>query len=165
MKKQFKYFVLALMVAAVFTGCKDDDPSIGDPWSHVEGLTSTAWVLVEVDLIDEGNPARPSKSLTSSLVGGDTETTLNFDADGTFQSIQAPGIQVFPSEGSWAFDRSEAPRRIDLSTGTDVIQANLGAPVRPVDPQLRLELVKRTCNVDGEEKAALGYRFVFNRVN
>jgi len=167
MKTRFtKYAVLAVLAVTVaLQGCQDDDREIGEPWSHVEGITATSWILTEVDLIDEGNPSRPRRSLSRFFAGGDNPTTLNFTADGHFVSVPGDGGQVFPVDGTWAFDLNEAPRRVIFTDENGTISANLGAPVRLVDPELRLEVVKRTCLVDGEVKPALGYRFTFTRQN
>lgn len=152
-----------LMAMLLLQGCKDDDREIGDPWSHVEGITGTGWVLTDAELIDEGNPSRPRRSLSRFFTEGDDVMTLNFTADGHFVSIPGDGGEVFPLDGTWSFDRNEAPRRVIFTNDQGSITANLGAPVRIIDQELKLDIVKRTCLVDGEVKPALGYRFTFAR--
>lgn len=167
MKKIFSVFtwLAALAVIALLQGCREDKPEIGDPWSHIEGITGTAWILTEVDLIDEGNPSRPRRSISRFFTEGDEQMTLNFTEDGHFVSVPGDGGQVFPLDGTWSFDLDEAPRRVIFTGDDETIVANLGRPVRIIDPELRLELVKKSCIVDGEVRAALGYRFTFVRQN
>lgn len=167
MKKRFSVITL-LAASAVFTllqSCREDQPEIGDPWSHIEGITGTAWILSEVELIDEGNPSRPRRSISRFFTEGEDQMTLNFTPDGHFVSVPGDGGQVLPLDGTWNFDLDEAPRRVIFSSEDETITANLGSPVRIIDPELRLELVKKTCVVDGEVRAALGYRFTFVRQN
>lgn len=166
MKKQIlKLSFLLFLGLVVLQACKEDEREIGDPWSHVAGITSSGWILTDVEMIDEGNPSRPRRSLAAFFTTEDERMTINFDTDGTFNSVPGQGGQVFPLSGTWEFDLAEAPRRVIMVNGGETFVANLGAPVRPVDSQLRLELVKRSCLVDGENKPALGYRFVFDRQN
>lgn len=166
MKKQTLFLGAALIFAALsLQSCNDDDRVIGEPWSHIEGLTSTGWILSEVSIIDEANPSRPTRSLSKFFTTGDDLMTLNFSSDGDFVSVPGQGGQVFPLSGTWSFDLDEAPRRINMLSDGEVFVANLGAPVRPVDQRLLLELVTRTCTVNGEEKPVIGYRFVFDRQN
>jgi hypothetical protein len=165
MKTQYtKYGLFAgLLAMMVLQGCQDDDREIGDPWSHIEGITATTWVLTDAEIIDEGNPSRPRRSISRFFTGGDDVMTLSFTEDGNFVSVPGDGGEVFPLDGTWAFDLNEAPRRVILTSVDGTITANLGAPVRLVDQELQLEIVKRTCVVDGEVKPALGYSFIFAR--
>lgn len=151
------------MAMLVLQGCRDDDREIGDPWSHIEGITGTAWILTDVDLIDEGNPSRPRRSISKFFTEGENVMTLNFTTDGHFVSVPGDGGQIFPLDGTWAFDLNEAPRRVIFTDDNGTITANLGAPVRIIDPELKLVVVKRSCVVDGEVRPALGYRFTFAR--
>jgi len=155
-------WILAVAVVSL-QACKDDDREIGDPWDHVEGLTANDWILTDVEIIDEGNPSRPRRGLSQFFVGGENVLSLKFETDGTFASVPGDGGEVFPLTGTWAFDRNEAPRFINIVDGNENVIANLGSPVRIIDPQLKLELVKKTCVVDGAVRPALGYRFIFNR--
>ncbi len=168
MAKKLKWLLPVLGAAALLIavqGCKlDDDREIGDPWSHIEGLTATDWELSDVELIDEGNPSRPRKNIGRFFLNGEP-TTLKFDVDGSFVSLEGAGGQVFPSEGTWAFDLDEAPRRINITSGGETLVANLRSPVRIIDNRLDIVIIKRTCVVDGEIRPALGYRFIFDRVN
>ncbi len=167
MKKRFSVFtwLAALAVVVLTQGCREDAPEIGDPWSHIEGITATPWILTEVDLIDEGNPSRPRRSISRFFTEGESQMTLNLTEDGHFESVPGDGGQVFPLDGTWSFDLDEAPRRVTFVGDDETIVANLGRPVRIIDPELRLELVKKSCIVDGEVRAALGYRFTFVRQN
>lgn len=157
------FILLAGTSLVLLQACKDDDREIGEPWSHIEGLTANEWILTDAEIIDEGNPSRPRRSLSTFFLGGDNVLTLKFEADGTFASVPGDGGQVFPLSGTWSFDRDEAPRFINMVDGNDNLVANLGAPVRIIDPQLKLELIKKSCIVDGDVRPALGYRFTFNR--
>lgn len=165
MKTQLTKFGLlaGLLTILVLQGCQDDDREIGDPWSHIEGITATSWVLTDAELIDEGNPSRPRRSISRFFTGGDDVMTLNFTEDGNFVSVPGDGGEVFPLDGTWSFDLNEAPRRVVFTSADGTLTANLGAPVRPIDSELQLEIVKRTCVVEGEVKAALGYSFTFTR--
>lgn len=154
---------LGCVAVVLLQACKDDDREIGDPWNHIEGLTANEWILTDVDIIDEGNPSRPRRSLSQFFVEGNNILSLKFEPDGSFTSVPGDGGQVFPLSGTWSFDRDEAPRFINIVEGNGNLVANLGSPVRIIDPQLRLELVKKSCIVDGEVRPALGYRFTFNR--
>lgn len=166
MKKQiFKLCFLLFVGLVVMQACKEDEREIGDPWSHIDGITSTGWILSDVEMIDEGNPSRPRKSLSAFFTTGEDRMTIDFNTDGTFTSAPGQGGQVFPLSGSWEFDLAQAPRRVIMTNDGETFVANLGSPVRPIDAQLKLELVKRSCLVDGEIKPALGYRFVFDRQN
>lgn len=154
------FFVLAL--TAALTGCKEDEAEIGEPFDKVEGLAATDWVMHEVFLVDEGNPSRPERNLSALVISEDEPLSLSFNTDGTFTS--STENNYFPLTGTWSFDDQYAPTEIILVApdGTTTI-APLGSPTRINDAQLKINFTKQTCFDGSEEKAALGYRLVFNR--
>lgn len=154
-------FLLILVLAASCN--KDDIPPIGEPFDKVEGLTATEWIISEAYLVDESNPAKPERNISDFYTTGD-RLEINFNGDGTFEVTPGAGLNFFPESGTWAFDNNNAPTEIIL-TDQNMVQtvAPLGGPTRISDPQLKINFAKRFCDEDGEQKAALGYRLVFNR--
>lgn len=163
MKNTTLYFFLFLACTVLFTtACKEDEAEIGEPFSKVEGITATDWILDEVFLVDEGNPSRPERNISENTVSDDDPLILSFEQDGTFTS-NAPN-PFFPSTGTWSFDNASTPTKIIfVDAGGNTTDAPLGGPTRISDSQLKINFTRQTCNIDGEEKAVLGYRLVFNR--
>lgn len=153
------YLAICLLVLG---GCKEDEAEIGEPYNKIEGLTATDWVLAEVFLVDEGNPAKPERNISDQVISSGTPLILSFDKDGDFTADSENSF--FPINGTWSFDNDNAPKKIILvapdGTPTD---APLGGPTRISDTQLKLNFVKRSCPDGAEVKAVLGYRLVFNR--
>lgn len=162
MKKIF-IITAALFTAIAWQGCQEDDLEIGDPASSIEGLTKSPWRLTDAYLVDEGSPSRDEKSVAQFFTATQNRLQLFFNDDGTFNVLPGEGLNPFPLAGTWAFDLNEAPSKILLTSDGVTTEAPLGAPVRPVDRELQINFIKRYCTVDGEEKPALGYRFVFER--
>lgn len=163
MKIKSNYFIACLFFGLLaLAGCKEDEAEIGEPFSKVVGLTATDWILTEVYLVDEGNPAKPERNLSEIVISGNDPLELSFQKDSTFTASGENSF--FPSNGTWTFDYARAPTEIILVApdGTTTV-APLGGPTRISDAQLKINFVKQFCNVDGESKAALGYRLVFNR--
>jgi hypothetical protein len=160
-----KIFIITAVIfsAIVWQACQDDDLEIGTPASSIEGLTKSPWRLIDAYLVDEGSPARDEKSVAQFFTTTDNRLQLFFNTDGTFNVLPGEGLNPFPLSGTWAFDLEEAPSKILLTSGGVTTEAPLGAPVRPVDQTLQINFIKRYCTVDGENKPALGYRFVFER--
>lgn len=157
-------FLCVAMLAIALVGCKDDEPEIGEPFSKSKGLTAKAWVISEVFLVDESNPAKPERNISSFYTNEDNLLAISFNADGSFEVAPGEGLNFFPDAGTWSFDNNEAPREIILvSTNGETTVAPLGGPTRISDQQLKINFVKRSCVGDGEDKPALGYRLVFNR--
>ncbi len=157
-------FLIGILASAGLVSCNDDDiPLIGEPFSKSEGLTATPWVIDEVYLVDEGNPAKPERNISTFYTSGTQKLEVKFNTDGTFQVTPGDGLNFFPSEGTWAFDDNEAPRNIILTSPGNVVTAPLGGPTRINDSQLKINFAKRSCDDDGELKPVLGYRLVFNR--
>lgn len=145
-------------------GCKDDEPEIGEPFSKTEGLTATDWIISEVFLVDESNPAKPERNISNYYTGGSNLLAVSFKSDYTFNVTSGDGLNFFPDAGTWSFDNNDAPKEIILvSTDGVTTVAPLGGSTRISDQQLKINFVKRSCTEGGEEKAALGYRLVFNR--
>src|SRR5690554_3623517 len=145
-------------------GCKDDEAEIGTPFSKSEGLTAKEWVISEVFLVDESNPAKPERNISPFYTSGQNLLGISFNADGTFQVAPGDGLNFFPSEGTWSFDNNEAPKQIVLvSIDGETTVAPLGGPTRISDQQLKINFVKKSCTKDGEDQPALGYRLIFNR--
>lgn len=162
MKIKSIYSILYLAVLVVtLSGCKEDEAEIGTPYSKVEGITATDWVMNEVFLVDEGNPAKPERNITEQVITADP-LVLSFNTDGSFSADVENSF--FPLSGTWSFDNDNAPKKIILvapdGTPTD---APLGGPTRISDSQLKINFVKRSCPDGADEKSALGYRLVFNR--
>lgn len=153
-----------LFILLVALSCKKDDiPPIGEPYDKVEGLTATSWIVEEAYLVDESNPAKPERDISGFYTTGD-RLEVKFNADGTFEVTPGSGLNFFPESGTWAFDNKSTPTEIVL-TDENMVEtvAPLGGPTRISDPQLKINFIKRYCDDDGEQKAALGYRLVFNR--
>ena len=164
--KKYNYliFLFVSLLAMGLVGCEDDDEEIGDPFSKIEGLTATDWIVEEVYLVDESNPAKPEKSITDYYTSGDTRMEMDFNTDGTFTVTSGDGLNFFPPSGTWSFDNDAAPTKIVLiSEDGEVTDAPLAGPTRITDEQLKIQLVKYFCQVDGVSKGVLGYRLVFNR--
>ncbi len=160
--------IIFLTLSATFLmlnqGCEEDDREVGTPFSKSEGLTATPWVVAETYLVDESNPSKPERNLTAQFTEGGNPLEINFDANGSFSVTPGVGLSFFPLSGTWSFDDSDAPRQlILLSTEGVTTIAPLGGPTRIVDQQLKINFAKRFCDDDGEQKAVLGYRLVFNR--
>lgn len=155
-----RIFYLSICLLAL-SGCKEDEAEIGEPYSKVEGLTATDWVISEVFLVDEGNPAKPERNISAQVVTTDP-LELSFKTDGSFTANAENSF--FPLNGTWSFDNDNTPKKIILvdsdGTHTDV---PLGGPTRISDAQLKINFVKQSCPDGADEKAALGYRLVFNR--
>lgn len=153
-----------VIVAAALQGCKDDEAEIGEPYSKIEGLTATDWIISEVFLVDESNPAKPERNISGFYLGGSNLLAISFKPDYTFSVTPGDGLNFFPNTGTWSFDKNDSPKEIILvSTEGVTTVAPLGGPTRISDQQLKINFVKRSCAQDGEDKAALGYRLVFNR--
>ncbi|NEN23758.1 hypothetical protein G3O08_09620 [Cryomorpha ignava] len=162
-KKIVLLFYLMIALVAI-QGCKEEEPEIGEPFSKIEGLTATDWIISEVFLVDESNPAKPERNISNFYTGGSNLLAVSFKSDYTFSVTPGDGLNFFPDAGTWSFDRNDAPREIILvSTDGVTTVAPLGGPTRISDQQLKINFVKRSCSEDGEEKAALGYRLIFNR--
>lgn len=159
------YLFSCLMMLIVATqSCKDDEPEIGEPFSKIEGLTATDWIISEVFLVDESNPAKPERNISNFYTGGTNLLSISFKSDYTFIVAPGDGLNFFPDAGTWSFDNNDAPKEIILVSTDDVTTvAPLGGSTRISDQQLKINFVKRSCAEGGEEKAALGYRLVFNR--
>lgn len=165
MKSVFSKFLIISLSLVVLNSCTDDDDKpIGEPFDKTEGLTATAWIIEQVFLVDEGNPAKPERNLSEFYVFNENKLEMKFNTDATFVVTPGEGLNFFPTSGTWAFDDDFAPRQIIL-TDNDGVQtiAPLGGPTRISDSQLKLNFVKRSCNSDEGPKAVLGYRLVFNR--
>lgn len=156
--------ILFLLVLIASLSCKKDDiPPIGEPFDKVEGLTAAGWVVSEAYLVDESNPAKPERDISEFYTTGD-RLEVNFGSDGSFEVTPGSGLNFFPESGTWAFDNNSTPTQIIL-TDENMVEtvAPLGGPTRISDPQLKINFTKRFCDDSGEQKAALGYRLVFNR--
>ncbi len=162
MKNKLNLVYLLMLIMFVSQGCKEDEAEIGEPFDKTEGLTATDWVISEVYLVDEGNPSKPQREISEFYVSGTDLLQMSFDANGTFESIQGDGLNFFPPSGEWNFNDLSAPTKIIFTSNGEIFDAPLGGPTRISDNQLILN-VEKSCFVDGEEKAVLGYRFVFNR--
>jgi len=161
--KLYSLFFLVIVLASL-QGCEEDEPEIGEPFSKVEGLTATDWIISEVYLVDETNPAKPERNISSFYTSTDNLLFVSFSTDGTFNVTPGDGLNFFPDAGTWSFDDDNAPTEIILvSTDGVTTVAPLGGPTRISDQQLKINFVKRSCPDGAEEKAALGYRLVFNR--
>ncbi len=162
--KKYKYFIILSLLVIGLTGCKDDEAEIGEPYSKIEGLTATDWIVEEVYLVDESNPAKPEKSVTEYYTSGDTRMEMDFKTDGTFTVTSGDGLNFFPPSGTWSFDYDAAPTKIILISDEGVVtDAPLAGPTRITDAQLKIQIVHSYCQVEGESKGVLGYRIVFNR--
>jgi hypothetical protein len=165
--KYTHFFWLALAGIVLGTaGCKDDEVPIGEPFSKIEGLTATAWVFESAAIIDESNPAGPSRDISEFYQGGEP-LRLKFNRDGTFESFVGNGKNVFPANGTWVFHPDNAaPREIRVTHNGNVTRMLLAGPTRISDAQLRIRFVTKECvEADKTVKPAVGYRFVFNRDN
>lgn len=151
-----------ILAVVVFQGCKEDDPEIGEPFSKSEGLVATGWVVSEVYLVDEGNPAKPERDISQFYTSGSDLLEIKFENDGTFESFPGDGVNFFPDAGTWSFNDPLTPSRITLVSSDQTIDSPLGGPTRIVDSELKMN-VQKFCNIDGEDKAVLGYRLVFTR--
>jgi len=157
-------FLCFTMLLVALVGCKDDETEIGEPFSKSEGLTAKDWVIAEAFLVDESNPAKPERNISSFYTNGDNLLAISFNADGSFEVSPGDGLNFFPNSGTWSFDNNDAPKEIILvSSDGETTVAPLGGPTRISDQQLKINFVKRSCLKDGEDKPALGYRLVFNR--
>lgn len=155
--------ILAILIIAMACD-KTEIPPIGEPFDKVEGLTATGWIVGEAYLVDESNPAKPERDLSSFYTEGDNPLEMKFNADGTFEVTPGDGLNFFPESGTWSFDNNTAPTEI-IFVDENMVEtiAPLGGPTRISDAQLKINFVKRSCESGGEEKPALGYRLVFNR--
>lgn len=164
--KKFKFYTFIGLIALsmVIVGCEDDEAEIGEPFSKIEGLTATPWIVEEVFLVDDSNPARPEMDISNYYTSGENRLEMDFSTDGTFEVTEGDGLNFFPPSGTWSFDSDAAPTKIIL-VGEDgeVIDAPLAGPTRISDSQLKIQIIHSYCQVDGEAKGVLGYRIVFNR--
>ena len=156
------FIASCLFISASFISCQEDEQEIGEAYGKSEGLTATAWVVNQVFLVDEGNPAKPEIEITSFYTSGNNLLEVKFDLDGTYELTPGDGVNFFPSSGSWAFNDSFAPTKLTLTSEDQVVDSPLGGPTRISDNELKLN-VQRFCQDQGEEKAVLGYRLVFVR--
>jgi hypothetical protein len=162
MKSKARYLYLILFFAVAIVGCKEDDPEIGEPFGKTDGLVATGWVVSQVFLVDEGNPAKPEREISEYYTSGTDLLEIKFEADGTFETFSGDGVNFFPDAGTWSFNDPLTPSSITLVSDDQTINSPLGGPTRIVDSELKMN-VQRFCNIDGEEKAVLGYRLVFVR--
>ncbi|MEM9050747.1 MAG: DUF5004 domain-containing protein [Bacteroidota bacterium] len=162
MKNKFKIACSLVFILFIAQGCSEDEKEIGEPFDKTEGLIATDWEISEVYLIDEGNPAKPEREVSEFYITGDNLLQMSFEADGTFESIQGDGLNFFPSSGNWSFNDLATPTKINFDADGVTFGAPLGGPTRISDLQLILN-VQKSCLNENEEKAVLGYRFVFNR--
>lgn len=163
MKKR-KYFILFYVLLTIgMVGCKEDDVEIGEPFSQVEGLTATEWVVEQVFLIDESNPARPERDVSKYYITSENRMMMSYSPDYTFEVTAGEGLNFFPPSGTWMFDSNGAPTKIILTSQEGVMDAPLDGPTRAQDNQLKIQIVSEYCQVDGQSKPTLGYRLVFNR--
>jgi hypothetical protein len=162
MKSKARYLYLILFFAVAIVGCKEDDPEIGEPFGKTDGLVATGWVVSQVFLVDEGNPAKPEREISEYYTSGTDLLEIKFEADGTFETFPGDGVNFFPDAGTWSFNDPLTPSSITLVSDDQTINSPLGGPTRIVDSELKMN-VQRFCNIDGEEKAVLGYRLVFVR--
>lgn len=165
MKVQKLYTMLCLaglLIAA--SSCKENIPEIGEPFSKVEGLTANEWVISEVFLIDESNPARPERNISKFYTEGGNPLAVSFRTDRSFEVTPGDGLNFFPASGTWSFDNDETPTKIIMTAPDgEITEAPLGGPTRISDANLKINFVKKSCFKDGKEEPALGYRLVFNR--
>lgn len=156
-----------MVLGVIFQACKPEiEGELGTPFDKAEGLSATPWVFTSAAVIDEFNPSRPRKDITSFYTAGEQLLTLNFNADGTFTAVSGSGKNPFPEAGTWSFDNNETPRELLLESGGVITQARLSAPTRVVDQVLEIEFVQRQCvDETGQEKPVLSYAFTFNRQN
>ncbi len=162
MKNPFKIFYFLLFATLIIQGCKEDDPEIGEPFGKTDGLVATGWVVSQVFLVDEGNPSKPEREISQYYTSGNDLLEIKFEADGTFETFSGDGVNFFPDSGTWSFNDPLTPSSITLVSDDQTINSPLGGPTRIVDTELKMN-VQRFCNIDGEEKAVLGYRLVFVR--
>ncbi len=162
MKSKARYLYLILFFAVAIVGCKEDDPEIGEPFGKTDGLVATGWVVSQVFLVDEGNPAKPEREISEYYTSGTDLLEIKFEADGTFETFSGDGVNFFSDAGTWSFNDPLTPSSITLVSDDQTINSPLGGPTRIVDSELKMN-VQRFCNIDGEEKAVLGYRLVFVR--
>ncbi len=165
---KFKFFRYAFYTTAfvmALTGCKDDEPEIGEPFSKIEGITATGWQIAEAFLVDENNPAKPEQDISEYYTSSDNLLEINFSADGSYEVIEGDGIAFLPLTGTWSFNDNAAPTSIIfVGDNGEVITAPLDGPTRIVDSQLKIRFEREYCQIDGESKPVLGYRVVFNRI-
>lgn len=150
-------FVVAVLLS--LAGCKETiEGELGTPFDKVAGMSGD-WELHAFTQTDLNNPVQEQRDLTFLYTEGVTQPlTLSFDAEGTYAVALEQGKNYFGEGGTWTFDDLNYPTFLLLDTGTDTLEFNLGAVVRPFDQDMSIEIQK---GCDGTETVI--YSFDFTR--
>jgi hypothetical protein len=150
--------ILAMLLLGV--GCKPEiEGELGEPFDKLTGMHGT-WVIASFIQKDLNNPVKEERDLSTYYVQDGTDPLeINFDKDSRAYTVDLTvGRNYFGDGGDWSFDNDDYPSFLILDTGTDTLQFELGAAVRPYDNMLSLEL-PRGC----DDTETVIYKFEFNR--
>lgn len=150
---------LLLSVLAVMAGCKERiEGELGTPFDKVAGMSGD-WELAAFTQTDLNNPVQETRDLSHFYTeGATTPLTLTFDAEGSYAVAVEQGKNYFGEGGTWSFDDINYPTYLVLDTGSDTLEFNLGAVVRPFDQQMSIE-IRKGC----QSTETVIYSFDFNR--
>ena len=148
-----------LAVLCTMAGCKERiEGELGTAFDKVAGMSGD-WELTAFTQTDLNNPVQETRDLTSLYtVGATNPLTLTFEEEGSYSVELEQGKNYFGEGGNWTFDDLNYPTYLVLHTGTDTLQFNLGAVVRPFDQTMSIEIRKGCASTE-----TVIYSFDFNR--
>ena len=156
--------LMAIAVAAAFTGCKPEIAGeLGAPIDKRAGFLGT-WELASFTQQDLNNPVKETRDLSHLYIqDGVAPMRMDFGADDSYTIQQEIGREYFGEGGMWAFDDPAFPTFLILMGAADTLQYNLGTTVRPYDNQMAIQY-RRSCGEGGALLETVIYTFTFNRI-
>jgi len=163
MKKVLMFGFLAL----AFIACRPEEyKDIGEPYSVITGIDGK-WSLSAVEIEDRSFPQWETRDVSDYFVGplSQNEVDIEFNAEAKSYQITAVNLDGLPftsMNGTYAFDDEEYPSNLYLFApgSSDTTSVGLGSMVRAIDPELKFQELKSSC-----DEVYARYIYTFNRSN
>lgn len=143
MKKNILYSFYIATFMILITGCRPEIPTeLAPPGSKLDGINAE-WVMVAAQVVDENTLNGDSISITPYYTDA-AAPEIEFNSS-TFEYTVTPnGKRNFlGSNGTWAFDDSDFPTMIMLTTNEgEPIELMLTSTIRPQDQRLRFNYAR-----------------------
>ncbi len=161
-------YLYPILLALLFTQCKEELKPIGEPFSQLEGINDT-WQLTSIEQIDELDKGDNAPLDVSNIMMGTQAAIMTFNSS-DFTYTLTPGTMrnFFPTNGTWFFDDNDFPAVITLENSGAQFECKLQAPIRREsgEDELVIKYIRPIGNCTVLEdglKGAVGYQYRFMR--
>ena len=162
-----KILIILVISISVFACQPDDIPPIGDKTDYKPMLSGT-WNLVKFEQTDADAESKdfPEYATTKDLtnVFADhpyTDFSITFNSDGTFTSNQGSSYVQMLANGTWAFDDSDYPSAIVLTSGSSSQTVSLGSLADVITGGLEFKVERKQADT-GKVKIRYTYSLTKN---